>query len=260
MVHDSDWGRLAGAWHFGRTRPQSLVGATLRDAARLSGFARHQASLDRPRVLVVWDDDASTLASSALVGGAAFLGGPCSFEIAEPTSTGAFEQMLEEPDARIVLIDVDTCDRYGLVELRRLRRRRADVAWILSWEKPSPRWIEVLIATEAKGCVVRNSDIHALHRAVEAVLHGELWFPRTVLQWLYMALLNAPLSRLEPRAVAVAPEGLSLREAEVMALMRQGLTNKQIAETLKISVNTVKKHVAHAFEKRGLHKRRQAFD
>jgi DNA-binding NarL/FixJ family response regulator len=45
-----------------------------------------------------------------------------------------------------------------------------------------------------------------------------------------------------------------------MALMRRGLSNKQIADRLRISVNTAKKHVSNALEKRGLHKRRQAFD
>jgi DNA-binding CsgD family transcriptional regulator len=42
--------------------------------------------------------------------------------------------------------------------------------------------------------------------------------------------------------------------------MRRGMTNKQMAERLDISVNTIKKHLASVFEKRGLHGRRQEFD
>ena len=42
--------------------------------------------------------------------------------------------------------------------------------------------------------------------------------------------------------------------------MRRGMTNLQIAERLDISVNTVKKHLARVFEKRGLRGRRQERD
>ena len=40
--------------------------------------------------------------------------------------------------------------------------------------------------------------------------------------------------------------------------MRRGLSNKRIAERLGVSANTIKKHLAHMFEKRGLHGPRQA--
>ena len=99
-----------------------------------------------------------------------------------------------------------------------------------------------------------------MQRAIDAVLCGELWFPRAVSQWLYAALLQSPRAEAELRDDSPASSTLSAREAEVMGLMRRGLSNKQIADRLQISVNTVKKHVAHALEKRGLHKRRQAFD
>ena len=50
---------------------------------------------------------------------------------------------------------------------------------------------------------------------------------------------------------------LTAREDEVLLLMRRGMTNKQIAGRLDISVNTVKKHCAHVFAKHGLRGRRQ---
>ena len=60
-----------------------------------------------------------------------------------------------------------------------------------------------------------------------------------------------------PGAAILFTPGLTAREDEVLSLMRRGMTNKQIAERLDISVNTVKKHLAHLFAKYGLHGRRQ---
>jgi DNA-binding NarL/FixJ family response regulator len=140
--------------------------------------------------------------------------------------------------------------------LRRLRRRHGRVDWILSWDQPSSKWLAVLLDSRAKGFLRPGSGVE-FERALEAVLKGELWFPRSVSQWLYRSLLDASRAG-DADADAGRDAELTSRESEVMALMRQGLTNKQIGLHLGISVNTVKKHVGHAFDKRGLHSRRQA--
>jgi len=199
-------------------------------------------------------------AANALIGSAVLPPGSCAFEIAEPSADRPLEQLLREREPRLLLIDADTCEQLGAAELRRLRRLCPDVDWLLTWEEPSTRWLEVLIASEASGCIERTSDIELLQRAIDAVLRGDLWFPRAVSQWLYTELLRSPRAQAEPRGRSPTSATLSAREEEVMALMRRGLSNKQIADRLDISVNTVKKHVSHALEKRGLHKRRQAFD
>lgn len=77
---------------------------------------------------------------------------------------------------------------------------------------------------------------------------------------------DAPRSTAEPSAdgdadaAAPATNGfrpVSLREAEVIDLVRRGMTNRAIAEQLRISVSTVKKHVHNALRKRGALRRRQ---
>jgi two-component system, NarL family, nitrate/nitrite response regulator NarL len=259
VVHDSDWGRLASAWRMAGVAAPLVAGATLQYASR-HHLQPSASPAEKPLVLVLWDDEASTFAASALVGSAALPASSFAFEIAEPTAEHPLERSLEEREPRLLLIDVDTCEQLGVGELRRLRRLCPEVDWLLAWEKPSPRWLQVLIASEAKGCIERSSGVELLQRAVAAVLRGELWFPRAVSQWLYTALLQSPPAASELRGVPPSSTALSAREAEVMALMRRGFSNKQIGERLQISVNTVKKHVSHALEKRGLHKRRQAFD
>jgi DNA-binding NarL/FixJ family response regulator len=90
------------------------------------------------------------------------------------------------------------------------------------------------------------------------VLAGVLWFPGPVLQALYLSLLESTPFTGSPESGAASPSAkLTSRESEALSLMRRGMTTKQIAERLDISVNTVKKHLAHVFAKHGLHGRRQ---
>jgi DNA-binding NarL/FixJ family response regulator len=54
------------------------------------------------------------------------------------------------------------------------------------------------------------------------------------------------------------PDGLTAREAEVLRLLAEGRTNKQIAAELFLSVSTVQRHVANVYTKIGAHRRAQA--
>jgi DNA-binding NarL/FixJ family response regulator len=79
---------------------------------------------------------------------------------------------------------------------------------------------------------------------------GEPWFDR----------LSAVRSQaIPPRHVSPTfPDGLTPREAEVLALLAAGLSNREIAETLVVSVRTVGRHVDNIYGKIGAHERSKA--
>ena len=156
----------------------------------------------------------------------------------------------------MLVLHVDLLDTIKLTDLLHLRRQFPAVYWVLAWRKKSSQWVDLVVKFQARGCVDCD-DIRSVPRAIDAVLSGDIWFPR----WLTHALYAAVLSTIHvtPAETAMAGSGAALtqREAEAVELMRQGLTNKEIASRLQVSVNTVKKHLKHAFDKRGLHSRRQ---
>jgi two-component system, NarL family, nitrate/nitrite response regulator NarL len=90
--------------------------------------------------------------------------------------------------------------------------------------------------------------------------------PRRVMQWLYASIVDAPAhvegESTQPfsSSLPATDSRLTVREAEVVSLLRQGLTNHQIGDRLGVSINTVKKHVASAYEKRGIRSRRQTLE
>ncbi|MES2100106.1 MAG: response regulator transcription factor [Pseudomonadota bacterium] len=161
--------------------------------------------------------------------------------------------------SRILVLDIGLIpDAAALQNLR--RRLSAATDLLIGWDSP-PVTLDMALVAQTCGCIEWTLSPAQLAHALDAVIAGELWFPRAVLQSLYLSLRH-PEAPAAPLACAAdhITDGLTTRETEVLALMRHGMTNKEIAERLEISVNTVKKHVAHAFQKRGLHTRRQVLD
>lgn len=107
----------------------------------------------------------------------------------------------------------------------------------------------------AAGYVSLDASMDDLVAAVERIAAGELVCPPRVTAALF--------KRLSERSVLPDSPGspehlLTRREREVLLLLRQGLTNKEIASSLNISQATVKNHVHHLLEKLNVGTRGQA--
>ena len=157
-----------------------------------------------------------------------------------------------------LILDADLICSHSLAALHRYRQLRPHLPWLLAWDVPSAEGCKLALALRVHGAVAWCSSREQLGQALDAVRAGELWFPRRVLQALYVAALGAqPASGTAWHEDPAAP-GLTAREAQVLARLRHGHSNKQIAGELNISLNTVKKHLAHVYAKLGVHNARQA--
>ena len=104
------------------------------------------------------------------------------------------------------------------------------------------------------GYVPRDASIDALCEALSDVVHGRLACSAEISCELLRALF-----RMEQPTTGPAPgQPLSRRECEVMQLIERGLSNKEIARELCLSVSTVKPTVHHILEKLELFRRTQA--
>jgi DNA-binding NarL/FixJ family response regulator len=103
------------------------------------------------------------------------------------------------------------------------------------------------------GCVPPDASIQDLVQAVERAVRGELQItPR---------IAGAMIRRLALRAAAgddSSGNTLTARESEIVRLIDQGLSNKEIAVRLGIEVATVKNHVHNLLEKLRVHRRAEA--
>jgi two-component system, NarL family, nitrate/nitrite response regulator NarL len=154
------------------------------------------------------------------------------------------------PSPDVVLVDLTTPEGQGAIH--EVRRLVPDVPIVALGVTDMEG--DVLACAEAglAGYVTREQSVEDLVAVVESAARGELrCSPRIA------ASLFRRLSALagEPSAVR---ERLTVREREVLRLIGQDLSNKEIARRLGIEVATVKNHVHNLLEKLNVHRRAEA--
>jgi DNA-binding NarL/FixJ family response regulator len=115
----------------------------------------------------------------------------------------------------------------------------------------NPAYVARAFALGAGGYLLKGCSRDELLDAIRKAAVGENVFSRDELRRVAGAMAT-------PRLVADVEVPLTQREAEVLRQMANGLTNKEIAQSLHISYETVKEHIQHVLGKIGLTDRTQA--
>jgi DNA-binding NarL/FixJ family response regulator len=138
------------------------------------------------------------------------------------------------------------CD--GVEATRRLRELGSPTHVIVLTTYADDRSVIEALRAGARGFLTKDSGAEEIERAIAAVARGEAAIDPAVQHHLVEAVAAKP----------ELPHGLTPREAEVLALIAQGLSNREIATRLFVSEATVKSHVNHVFAKTGVRDRAQA--
>jgi DNA-binding NarL/FixJ family response regulator len=121
---------------------------------------------------------------------------------------------------------------------------------ILLQEGRHDRVIEAF-RTGARGTVYSTANLSQLAKCIECVSHGEVWVRRAELAMIFEGLLKS-----NSRVTDVTGKTLlSPREEEISQLVAEGMSNREVSRTLKISESTVKNSLFHIFEKLGISNR-----
>jgi len=154
-----------------------------------------------------------------------------------------FEEAIAAADLRIVLLD-SACVGNLPEALMRFRRERRDVRVIVLGDRLGPKQVQAVIAAGAKGYLSGTAEEEEIRNAIQVVLEGSVWAPPQVL-----ARLIEAGGVTSPPGEATFLERMTQREREVLRLLMEGQSNRQIAETLGIEQVTVKAHLGRMLRK-----------
>ncbi|MEU1437721.1 response regulator transcription factor [Streptomyces sp. NPDC005786] len=159
------------------------------------------------------------------------------------------------PDVVLMDLRMPRCD--GVEATRRIRTDFPGTQVVVLTTFDDDDSLFPALRAGARGYLTKDAGGDEIVRAVQAVLSGEAGLSPTIQRRLLEQVTAVPPPRVasgEPEL----PDGMTPREAEVLVLIAEGMSNAEIARSLHISQATVKSHINNLFAKAGLRDRAQA--
>tara|TARA_B100000315_G_scaffold41113_1_gene35925 strand:+ start:1905 stop:2588 length:684 start_codon:yes stop_codon:yes gene_type:complete len=173
--------------------------------------------------------------------------------VAEAPSAVEAARQADAHQPNVVLMDVRMEDMNGIEACRIIKNSHPDMAVLMLTSFSEEEAVTSAIMAGASGFLLKNVGRVELLKAIRAVGAGQSLLDPAVTRSVidrYAKLLESERDR--------AVDAISDREREVITLVAQGMTNRQIAEQLVISENTARNHVSRILEKLNLTRRSEA--
>ena len=147
-----------------------------------------------------------------------------------------------KPD--IAILDLSMPELNGLDATRRILAARPETCVLILTAHESEQLVREVLAAGARGYVLKSDAGRILVRAVEALLEGQTFFTSKVARLVLEGYLRGGGTETQETAPT-----LSAREREIVQLLAEGASNKDVARALGISVKTAETHRSNIMRK-----------
>jgi DNA-binding NarL/FixJ family response regulator len=212
------------------------------------------STVGAPLRIVIADDQASVREGLVLL-----LGGLPGIDVVGAAADGEHALALvaeHHPDA--ILLDLHMPVLDGIGATRRLSAEHPRVAIVILTTYADDESVLEALRAGARSYLTKDADRADIASALQAAAGGLSVLDARVQAALVAAAtsatsaaLAAPSGTVEVTGLPAPPDGLTQREAEILTLIAQGLTNPEIAARLFLSNHTVKTHISRIFAKTG---------
>jgi DNA-binding NarL/FixJ family response regulator len=152
-----------------------------------------------------------------------------------------------KPD--VMIMDIGMPSLNGIEATAQIVKRNPSIRVIILSVHSDEEYLLRALNAGAKGYLLKESAHLDLKRAVEAVAQGHSFFSPTISKM----LMEDFVQQLQRRGMKDSYDLLTDREKEILQLLAEGKSNKEIAAMLNLSVYTVETHRTHLMQKLDLH-------
>jgi two-component system, NarL family, response regulator NreC len=149
----------------------------------------------------------------------------------------------------VVVMDIAMPILNGVEATRRLIRQQPTISVVILSMYSDESYVMRALEAGARAYLLKDSAVTDLIRAIEAVSQGKSFFSPKISRILAEEYVRA----LRQKGVADSYELLTPREREILQLLAEGKTNKEVATSLNISVYTAETHRGNILQKLNLH-------
>lgn len=155
----------------------------------------------------------------------------------------------------IVLMDIEMKDLDGIETMRRIREKYDDINFIMLTMHSDEEYILEAIEAGAKGYIIKDFSSSQIFEAIRTVGQGKVFYdPESS----YKVIESLQNKYQRGKRFRTPDHLLSQREIEVLKLIAEGCSNKEISSRLFISHHTTRNHITNIFEKLNCHSRTKA--
>ena len=170
-------------------------------------------------------------------------------------STSLETKKLKETNPRVVLLDVGLQDRNSLRLAETMQKEMTDSQVIVMDLLPVHEEIAEFVNAGVAGFILKDATFDDFVGTIRSVAEGGQVLPPRMTGTLFSQIARAAVRR--GSAEALEAVRMTSREREVIALIAEGMSNKEIAQRSHIATDTVKSHVRNVMDKLALHSRLQ---
>jgi NarL family two-component system response regulator LiaR len=163
-------------------------------------------------------------------------------------------RLTSELSPRVIIMDIGMPRMDGLEATRKIKLSNPNIAVLVLTVHTDEQYVIEILKAGAAGYLVKSIFGDEVIQAIRGVVAGEMVLSPSVGQQLIKEAARLPTKALP----LPAGEKLSKRELEVLKLAARGLSNKDIAEKLGLSLRTTKGHLVEVFSKLGVGSRTEA--
>lgn len=159
-------------------------------------------------------------------------------------------QLADQLKPNVVLMDIAMPLLNGLEATRQIKREHPEINVLVLTMYDNEEYFREMLEVGASGYIIKRAAASELVNAIRAVYNGEAVLSPAITRLLLEDYLNHDIHSQKDD-----PNALSSREREVLQLIAEGKTSREIAEILSLSVKTVQSHRTSLMQKLDLHDR-----
>ena len=169
--------------------------------------------------------------------------------VAEAADGRECVRLAEEQSPDVIVMDIAMPNMNGIEATRRIMADRPRIAVVILSMHQDESYVLRALKAGAKGYLLKDSLRADVIEAIRAVSQGRSFLTRKIGR----ILQEDYVRQLENRGLDDTYDLLTTREREILQLIAEGRTNKEVATLLNLGVTTVETHRTHILQKLGLH-------